>query len=256
MGWWCWCLAWGVAVSLWAQETRSGWLASAGAWFDRACVRWDPDQWNGLEQFLLKVEPTEPEERKSWLYWVGVSRFHAFLCRHSQEGALAAELREEELLKVLGTWEELLRLDPYHAEAHAMAATLLGMRVSGSPWRTLRWGPAIQRHQRAALQWGGHNPRVLYLYGVALWKTARSAEAVVRAAEVLRNAEQRFVAEAGRSPAPGEPRWGYVDCLAFLGRVEEQLGRLAEARDAYRRALQVHPGHRLARERLARLGEP
>lgn len=74
----------------------------------------------------------------------------------------------DRLHEVQSAWDELLRLDPFHAEAHAVVGTLLGMRGGRSPWRAIRWGPVIQRHQRVAPQLGRDNPRVLYLYGAAL----------------------------------------------------------------------------------------
>lgn len=70
---------------------------------------------------------------------------------------------------------------------------------------------------------------------------------------MLRKAEERFSAEAAQPAFPGEPRWGYGGCLTFLSEVEERLGRIAEAQEAYQRALHVHPGHSRARDRLARL---
>lgn len=253
MSWWSWLIAWGAVASLWAQEPKERWLGKAVALFEQAYSQWAPERWAPAEQFLRSVEPHEPQDRPVWLYWLGVIRFHALLGHQARVDPSFEAIPADQLEAVQSVWDELLRLDPFHAEAHAVTGTLWGMRVGRSPWRAIRWGPAIQRHQRMALQWGGDNPRVLYLRGAALAKVASNTQSLAKAAEVLRKAEERFKAEAVRPALPGEPRWGYGDCLTFLGEVEERLGRIAEAQEAYQRALQVHPGHPMARYRLARL---
>jgi tetratricopeptide (TPR) repeat protein len=247
-------LAWLGVVGLWAQDSQRSSLALGVELFHQAYRSWDTELFIRAEHALQQVQPTDREQEIQRWYWLGVVRFHAALCRQGKqpppEGDEERDLSWDTTLAAL---DRLLSRDPHHAEGHALKATVLGLQVGNHVWRALRYGPAIQRHQRAALQWGAQNPRVLYLQGVALWKTAQSRTGREAAAEILRRADRQFQQEGSKPPAPDQPRWGHGDCLAFLGQIEECLGNWVAAEEAYRRALELHPGHRLALQGLGRL---
>jgi tetratricopeptide (TPR) repeat protein len=247
-------LAWLMVVAASGQDRPQGDLTEAVVAFARAYAAWDA---SGLAtacaawEELARGQATNAEPA----YWLGVTAFHHMLCLQqggtgSQAGA-AADTAWARAVEALNT---VVRLAPNHAEAHALLATLHGMKIGSSRWRALRWGPLVQRHQKAALKHGADNPRVQYLRGVALFKTARDAAGLEAARKVLLLARELFEREAERPAAATTPRWGRGDCLAFLGLVEERLQRPEEAARWFREALRWHPGHRLAREGLSRLG--
>ncbi|MCX8091684.1 MAG: tetratricopeptide repeat protein, partial [Verrucomicrobiae bacterium] len=146
-----------------------------------------------------------------------------------------------------------VKLDPLHAESHALLGTLYGMKIDGNLLRAAWFGPRVEKHRKAALAHGSDNPRVRYLLGVCQFHTAKKPAARREALTTLLAAEKLFAAEAQRPAGPLEPRWGHASCLTFIGRTYEQLGQREEAADYFRRALALRPSDRLAREGLDRL---
>ena len=63
-------------------------------------------------------------------------------------------------------------------------------------------------------------------------------------------AEKLYATEAEKAGGPLEPRWGRSSCLAFIGKTYDALGKPTEAEKYFRRALELNPQDRLAREEL------
>jgi len=188
-------------------------------------------------------------------YWLGVSQFHRMLYfQHHPKAKTMEKHADAQREAAIGTFERLLEIDPNHAEAHALLGTLLGMKIQGGMFRAMRYGPALQRHQKKALHSGPKNPRVRYLSGVGLFHVAKNAADYRKALAELELAETLFAGEVKKKQDGLHPRWGQSSNLTFKGLALEKLGRKKEAVAEFRRALVMHPADQKAKNALHRLG--
>ena len=231
-------------------------LAAAGVVeFTAAYQAWDGNRFAAAAE-LFRQASTNAPDRSTHFYWLGAAHFHRALqarsLPESRTNTLAAAAAMDAAVSALNT---AVKLDPEHAESHALLGTLYGMKIDGNWVRGARFGPRVAKHRKQALAFGAENPRVGYLLGTCQFHLARKAPAWREALASLLAAEQQFVAEAQRPAGPLDPRWGYSSCLTFIGRTYERLGQRGEAAAYFRRALARHPADHVAGEGLARVAE-
>lgn len=223
--------------------------------FARAYRDWDGA---GFQMSARSFETAVQQDPDSVLarYWLGVTQFHLVLWLRHPSGSWADAPPEGPVLEAaIETLREGMRLDPEQAEIHALLGTLYGMKAEGGLGRALWLGPRIERHKRWALAHGADNPRVQYLLGVCRFHTARKPADWQETLAILRKADTLFTAEGDGPAGPTEPRWGHPGCLTFVGLAHERLGNAPEAAVCFRRALELQPVNRLAREGLQRLSK-
>lgn len=197
-----------------------------------------------------QIDPISTDAR----YWLGVSQFHRMLYFQYHPNGIAMQPHaDHEREAAIHTFEKLLNTSPQHAEGNALLGTLLGMKIQGGMFRAMRYGPAVQRHQKIALQSGPNNPRVRYLSGVGLYHVAKNPEEYRKALTELKVAEKLFAQEIQQKAQGLRPRWGYSSCITFIGLSLEKLGRNREAVAEFRRALVLHPADQKAKSALRRL---
>ena len=63
-------------------------------------------------------------------------------------------------------------------------------------------------------------------------------------------AERLFAAEAAKPGGLVEPRWGRSNCLVFIGKTYDALGKPAEVEQYFRQALELNPQDKLAHAEL------
>lgn len=223
--------------------------------FTRAYAVWDDAGFLAAVRLFQQAADADPTSATN-LYWLGTAHFHRMLhLRYRPEPeADPAEIRAA-LDAAIAALSRAVKLNPRHAECHALLGTLYGMKIDGNLVRAVRFGPRIEKHRKAALEHGPDNPRVRYLLGTCQFHTAKKPAAWREALSTLQAAEKLFAAEAQRPAALLEPRWGHASCLTFIGRAYEQLGRREEAAEYFRRALALQPSDHLAREGLARVAD-
>lgn len=222
--------------------------------FHDAYQSWSGDGFSKSTQTFAKASHADPHSADA-KYWLGVSRFHKMLYLQHHEHAKAMQHHADaEREAAIETFEKLLEIAPNHAEGHALLGTLIGMKIQGGLFRAMRYGPALQRHQKKALQSGPHNPRVRYLSGVGLYHIAKKPDEFRKALAELKIADRLFTAESRRKAENLHPRWGRSSCITFLGLTLEKLGRKQEAVAEFRRALALHPADHKAKAALLRLG--
>lgn len=231
-------------------------LTSAGvAEFNAAYRAWDGERLAAAAELLRKATTNAPTDAVNF-YWLGAAQFHRML---QLQNAPAHRTNEAAAKVALDAAVDALtlavKLDEHHAESHAMLGTLYGMKINGSLFRGVRFGPRVAKHQELALKHGANNPRVQYLLGTCQFHVANKPSEWKTALQTLLKAETLFQAEAKTSAAPHQPRWGYDSCLTFVGRTYERLGQRKEAMDYFRKALAMHPADQLAKEGLKRASE-
>ncbi len=229
-------------------------LAVAGVVeFTAAYQAWDGARFATAAELLRQASTNTPASPTNF-YWLGVAQFHRMLQLQNQPepatNKAAAPAAMDAALAALG---RAVKLDPRHAESHALLGTLYGMKIDGNLVRAAWYGPRVEKHRKAALEFGAENPRVCYLLGTGQFHTAKKPAALRESLATLLMAEKLFAAEAKVAPGPLDPRWGYATCLTFIGRTCEQLGQRKEAADYFRKALALQPSDHLAKEGLARV---
>ncbi|MGA4643828.1 tetratricopeptide repeat protein [Limisphaera sp. 4302-co] len=243
----------GLVSALVAEEATPDSLLDGVVLFEKAYQSWDAKAFAKAEVVLRLTAASTSTNRAGALYWLGVTEFHHMLCLRTGGSPRADEKAVAERMDAaIHTFKALLELAPTHPEGHALLGTLYGMKIEGNLFRAIRYWPDVQKHQKAALRHGRENPRVHYLLGVGLFHIAGNHREFEEARATLQRAAELFDRERQQPRQGWEPRWGHGDCLAFLGQVEERLGRHTEAEKAFRRALEVHPGHSLALDGLRR----
>jgi tetratricopeptide (TPR) repeat protein len=241
-------------ISLTANEASDQKTAEGMRLFTEAYRTWDGDGFAKATEAFTQATRTDPQSADA-RYWLGVSQFHRMLYfQHHARGKAVEHHADGEREAAILTFEQLLKISPNHAEAHALMGTLMGMKIQGGLFRAMRYGPALQQHQKQALQTGPNNPRVRYLCGVGLYHVAENANEFRKALAELKVAEKLFVLESKQKAEGLHPRWGHSSCITFMGLALEKLGRKQEAVSEFRRALALHPADHKAKGALQRLG--
>jgi len=226
-------------------------LANSGVEeFYAASKAWDADGFGKAAELFGKAAKQEPTSA-AYKYWEGISQFHRLLQIESRPGGKESPKAKSAMEAALAAFEGALDLDAYHAESHALVATIFGMKIHSNMLNAVRYGPMLQQHQKEAVRLGAKNPRVKYLLGIGLLHTAKDDDAKRKALDTLLAAEKLFAEESTHSAEPLSPRWGSASCRTFIGVAYKMLGRNAEAIDYFNRALAEHPSDHIARQELA-----
>ncbi len=221
--------------------------------FGAAYQAWDGDGFARAAATFAQASAEEPSSVTN-LYWKGVAEFHRVL--HYQGLPAHATNRQQSavfLERTVQSLQEAIRLDPQHAESHALLSTVYGVSIGAKPSRALWLGPRLMQHEKLARKLSPDNPRVLYLAGMSRFYGPPMLGGKEEALKLLLAAEKEFATEARRPAAPAEPRWGRVSNLVYAGKTQAVLGAAAEARKCYRQALELDPQDRLARAELEKL---
>lgn len=243
----------GVLAALGAQDssdpaTRQGILE-----FEQAAEAWDGAAFAKASATLAGAASANTS---AWLphYWLAVARFHEVLHgEHTPGVSTAAADRKKAREACEKALEAALRLRPEDAELHAMLGTLHGMRIASDKMSALWLGPKAVQHRDTALEKGGENPRVQYLAGMSYLHGPSILGGTPAAVKALSKAAALFATEAGKAAEPGAPRWGRVNCLAFLGRAQRMSGDTLAAEKSLRAALALDPADRIALAELKKL---
>jgi hypothetical protein len=223
--------------------------------FTAAYQAWDGDRFGAAAALFRQATTNSPGSNTNF-YWLGVAQFHRLLqLQNSPANPANQPAADVALDAAVDALTTAVKLDERHAESHALLGTLYGMKINGSLLRAVRFGPRVGKHCDQAMEFGADNPRVRYLLGTCQFHTAKKPAAQREALSSFLAAAKLFEAEAQRTPAPLEPRWGYTTCLTFIGRSYELLGQRTEAADYFRKALAQHPADHVAKEGLARVTE-
>ncbi len=239
-------LAWGDTVT--NKLTLAGIVE-----FTEAYQAWDGARFGAAAEWFRQATTNAPRCSTNF-YWLGTAQFHRMLqLRNSPRAATYTVAADTAMDAALDALNRAVKLNARDAESHALLGTLYGMKIDGNLLRAAWYGPRVEKHRKAALEFGAENPRVRYLLGTCQFHTAKNAAAQREALETFLQAEKLFAAEAQRPAQLLEPRWGYATCLTFIGRTYELLGERVKAADYFRKGLARQPSDHLAKEGLARV---
>lgn len=255
------------------MSIRPAFLLSIAALLLQGSATAEPDPWSsGLQHFKQAMRDAsasgfekaatsfhqatarDPKSVNAW-HWLATARFHEALARQ-YTATDEAQPADPSIRSAIEALETTLELAPADAEAHAMLATLIGMRIEASPLRGITLGPQVEHHRKLASKHGANNPRAQYLVGTILLHTANDDKSRREALKILQEAEKIYQKESKQPLAPNEIRWGHDACLAFIGKAYAELRDTENARHHYRQALAIHPNNPLAKAGLATLDHP
>ena len=215
--------------------------------FTAAYQAWDATGFARAAGTFAKACTKQPDSGTNF-YWKGVAEFHRLL--HLLGSPTNQTEAMEALQKTITTLTTAVKLDGSNAESHALLGTVYGMSIAENPLRAMWLGSRVMSEQEQALQCGSSNPRVQYLLGMSHYHAPKMWGGKTKALECLLKAERLFTVEAEQPAGPTEPRWGRSNCLAFIGKTYDALGKPAEAEKYFRKALEVNPHDKLAQAEL------
>lgn len=126
-------------------------------------------------------------------------------------------------------------------ETLALRSAVVGQLIPLSGMlAVVRLGPRANALMDRAMKVGPDNPRVWLLRGIsAVYKPSQFGGGLGNAERDLKRAIELF---SGGSPAASQsPAWGHAEAWAWLGRVYADQKRVADARAAYAKALEIAP---------------
>lgn len=127
-------------------------------------------------------------------------------------------------------------------ETHALRASVTGQMIAvGNPMSGMWLGPRADGQMEKALELGPNNPRVWMLKGVGtMFKPKMFGGGADKAEKELLKAIELFANDQPVAPAP---KWGRAEVYAWLGQAYVAQDKLAEARTAYQKVLELDPGN-------------
>ncbi len=144
------------------------------------------------------------------------------------------------LLSAQQQLENLTGSFPRNAEAWALLATVIGMRIGVSPGkRGMRFGPQSDRAGKTALELEPDNPRALLLVGINKYNTPRLFGGGRKKA--LRFLDR--AAAAWNEQGAGAYGWGEPEIHVWRGRVYLRSGKTERACAEFDRAIDLAPDY-------------
>jgi tetratricopeptide (TPR) repeat protein len=234
-----------LPVSAWAAETTN--LTVAGvAEFSAAYQAWDGTGFVNAAAIFAKAPETSTNQ-----YWRGTAEFHRLLFLLGEPITTTNRQASAKALEnAVAALQRAIQLDPAHGESHALLSTVYGLSIAANPARGLWLGKRVMDQEKLARKLSPDNPRVLYLAGMNRYYGPALVGGKDEGLKLLLAAEKLFAVEAGKPGGPVEPRWGRSTCLVYAGKTYDVLGKPADAEQYFRKALEVNPQDKLAREEL------
>ena len=136
--------------------------------------------------------------------------------------------------------QQVIKLNPKDAEAHALLGSVYGLQIAESPVvRGMTLGPRANAALDRASEIDSANPRILLVQGVSAFNTpAMFGGGTNKAEQFLRRSLERFAAEPADKPWPN---WGRFDAHVWLGQALAEKGDRISARAEYDKARSLAP---------------
>ncbi|WP_445665635.1 tetratricopeptide repeat protein [Fodinibius sp. AD559] len=196
-----------------------------------------PERLIGLNTKLKTLTQTgDPEIKKYAYYYLGYSNYRL----QNSFPQINEDQQEKYLDEATGMFEKAVEIDREFAEAYAMLGSCYGMKASGI-FSGMKYGPKSDNAMSKAKELAPANPRIVMLDAIGkLYKPSMFGGSIEGAIEGFKRAAELF--EDWQRPNTYAPRWGEAEVYAWLGQGYVKAEKYEEARQAYRKALEVKPG--------------
>jgi len=138
--------------------------------------------------------------------------------------------------------KQSIELNENFSESFALLSSLLGRKISLSPFKAIVLGPRSGTAISKAMLLEPENPRVHFIAGINAYFTPRMfGGGKDKARHSLKKALQLF--PEYQSPSPLYPDWGYPETYAWLGVFAIDADSLDRAESYFQKALEVDPDY-------------
>ena len=143
-----------------------------------------------------------------------------------------------------GIWhlEKTIELKEDFAEGYALLGSLIGHKIGLSPLRGITLGPKSSRMLKKAFELAFKNPRISLIAGQSAYYVPKmlggGKENALRHIQEAIEHFQTFKPENSIFPT-----WGFDETYAYLGLIQMDRGNFAEAKQSFKKALEVNPNY-------------
>ncbi len=207
-------------------------------------IAWDLERFmeaRALFQRLLATKSHTPLVR----YYLGYVdyRINLYYNQSDRKKALAF------LNEAIDHLEQAIQLDNRFAEAFALLSSCYGQKIGFKPLLSMVLGPKSDRMMASARSLDPLNPRVILLESInTYFKPAIFGGSKKKALKGFYRAASAF--ERYRPKHPLFPDWGHAEVYAWIGLAHLERKEFQKARDAFRKALAIHPKYGWVRHKL------
>lgn len=210
---------------------------------------WDQSLMEKARGIFLSMILTEKDENPYLYYYISLADYRLSTYFVSTQNKEKAERFIEEGISYL---EKATQVAPSFSEAHALYASLLGIKIGLKPEEAMFLGMEIEKYFGLALDKSPENPRVNLLRGSSLLYTPEMfGGGAKNAIKFLEKAVSLF--EKEKVDDPLKPSWGKEEAYTYLGVALEKLGEKEKAIQALEKALEANPDFSYARMQLERI---
>jgi tetratricopeptide (TPR) repeat protein len=158
--------------------------------------------------------------------------------------------KEEYIDTAIYFLEKANKINPKFSDGKALLASLYGMKAKGF-YKGMIYGRKSDNAFKEAKEIDSLNPRVYYLEGISLlYKPSQFGGSKKKAISNFKKAIKLF--EEGKGNI-GLIRWGYLECMVFLGIAYEEVDSIEKAEETYKKVLKIEPEYGWAKSRLYNL---
>ncbi|MEJ2627470.1 MAG: tetratricopeptide repeat protein [bacterium] len=203
---------------------------------NEAVNNWDPAD---MQQARAYFERLLSDTTYPWLihYYIGyidMRLFHVFFSEESKE---EAKLFIENGIEHV---EKAVEIKDDFGEGYALLSSLLGNKISLNPMLGMTLGMKSGIMISRAFKLAPENPRVSLIAGESAYYTPRIfGGGKEKAMENLKKAIEFFQTNQPQSSL--HPSWGYDEAYAFKGMIHADWEQWEEAKNSYKKGLEINP---------------
>ena len=141
-----------------------------------------------------------------------------------------------------GIWhlEKTIELKEDFAEGYALLSSLIGHKIGLSPLRGITLGPKSGRMLKKAFELAPENPRVSLIAGQSAYYVPKMlGGGKENALRQIQKAIEYF--QTFKPEKPIFPTWGFEETYTYLGLIQMDRGNFAEAKQSFKKALEINP---------------